>query len=179
MAEDFKCFNVAAQSGIADSSLAYTGACSRCAPGKPALHAGDYGKLLCDLHVLVYSRHAAGESFWILLNFTDQPRQFRPSDLRGAIILSTALDRWRLLMRSSLCARMKASSSKWMGEMPGVKSHAAVTTVRWSPRKASVLILVYAVNRYVRSSGAPGQCGAFRLKRFPAWMWRNTDIAVW
>jgi hypothetical protein len=81
---------------------------------------------LCDLHVLVYSRHAAGESFWILLNFTDQPRQFRHSDLRGAIILSTALDRWRLLMRSSLCARMKASSSKWMGEMPGVKEPAAV-----------------------------------------------------
>ena len=35
VAEDFKCFNVAAQSGITDSSLAYTDACSRCAPANP------------------------------------------------------------------------------------------------------------------------------------------------
>lgn len=93
VADDFKCFNVAAQSGIADSSLALYRRLLALRARKPALHAGDYGKLLCDQHVLVYSRHAAGESFWIVLNFTDQPRQFRHSDLRGAIILSTALDR--------------------------------------------------------------------------------------
>jgi alpha-glucosidase len=94
VADDFKCFNVAVQSGVADSSLALYRRLLALRADRAAVHAGGYGELLCDDHVLAYSRRAASEYLWIILNFTAEPRQFSHRELRGAIILTTALDRW-------------------------------------------------------------------------------------
>jgi hypothetical protein len=44
--------------------------------------------------------------------------------------------------------------------MPGVKEPRRCDDGAMVTTKASVLILVYAVNRYVRASGAPGEANA-------------------
>ncbi|HET7393125.1 MAG TPA: DUF3459 domain-containing protein, partial [Candidatus Binatia bacterium] len=60
---------------------------------KPALHSGAYGEISCDEHVLSYGRQSGPEGFLIVLNFTGESRTFAHADLRGRIILTTALDR--------------------------------------------------------------------------------------
>ena len=93
VASDFNRFNVAIQSHEADSALTLYRRLIALRTEKPALHSGSYGEVLCDDHVLAYSRESGRESFFIVLNFTRESRTFEHGDLHGRIILTTALDR--------------------------------------------------------------------------------------
>jgi alpha-glucosidase len=95
VASDFTCFNVAIQTHEADSALNLYRRLIALRTEKPALHSGPYGEVLCDDHVLAYSRQSGTERFLIVLNFTHEPRTFEHGDLRGRIVLTTALDRNR------------------------------------------------------------------------------------
>ena len=93
LASDFNCFNVAIESQEADSVLTLYRRLIALRAEKPALHSGPYGELLCDDHVLCYSRRSRSELYFIVLNFTQEPRTFVNGALRGRISLTTALDR--------------------------------------------------------------------------------------
>jgi alpha-glucosidase len=93
VASDFNRFNVAIESHEPDSILTLYRRLIALRAEKPALHSGPYGEVLCDDYVLCYSRQSGAESFFIALNFTEEPRTFEQPGLRGRITLSTALDR--------------------------------------------------------------------------------------
>jgi len=93
VASDFKRFNVATETHEADSILALYRRLIALRAENPALHSGAYGEVLCDDHVLSYSRQSGPERFSIVLNFTGEPRTFEHESLRGRISLTTALDR--------------------------------------------------------------------------------------
>jgi alpha-glucosidase len=93
VANDFQRFNVAAESHESDSVLSLYRRLIALRAEKPALHSGAYGKILCDDHVLAYTRPSGPEGFLIVLNFTGEPRTFEHAGLRGTISLTTGLDR--------------------------------------------------------------------------------------
>jgi alpha-glucosidase len=93
VASDCNRFNVAIESQEPDSVLALYRRLIALRAEKPALYSGPYGEVLCDDHVLCYSRQSGPERFLIVLNFTEEPRKFEHGALRGRISLSTALDR--------------------------------------------------------------------------------------
>ena len=93
VATDFNRFNVAIQSQEADSALTLYRRLIALRTEKSALHSGPYREILCDDHVLAYSRLSPTESFLIVLNFTRESRTLKHGDLHGRIILTTALDR--------------------------------------------------------------------------------------
>jgi alpha-glucosidase len=95
VASDFNRFNVSIESQQADSVLTLYRRLIALRTEKPAMHSGAYGEVLCDNHTLAYSRQSGPEHFWIVLNFTGEPRTFEHGDLHGRIILTTALDRDR------------------------------------------------------------------------------------
>jgi alpha-glucosidase len=90
---DFQRFNVATESHEAGSCLTLYRRLIALRTAKSALHSGAYGELLCDDHVLGYSRESRSERFWIVLNFTGEPRTFEHRNLRGSIALTTAVAR--------------------------------------------------------------------------------------
>lgn len=93
VASDFNRFNVAFESHEPDSVLTLYRRLIALRAEKTALHSGSYGEVLCEDHVLSYSRHSGSESFLIVLNFSKEPRTFEHVGLRGIISLTTALDR--------------------------------------------------------------------------------------
>jgi alpha-glucosidase len=93
VASDFDRFNVATQTHQADSSLTLYRRLIALRAQKPALHTGVYGEIMCDDHVLSYSRESGPEQFLVVLNFTGAPRTFEHRSLRGRISLTTAVDR--------------------------------------------------------------------------------------
>lgn len=93
VASDFAGFNVATETHQADSSLTLYRRLIALRAQKPALHGGVYGEIMCDDHVLSYSRESGLEQFLVVLNFTGEPRTFEHGSLRGRISLTTALDR--------------------------------------------------------------------------------------
>ena len=93
VASDFQRFNVAVESQESDSVLSLYRRLIALRAEQPALHSGAYGKVLCDDHVLAYSRRSRSENFLIVLNFTGEPRTFEHAGLRGRINLTTGIDR--------------------------------------------------------------------------------------
>jgi alpha-glucosidase len=93
VASDCNRFNVAIERQEPDSVLALYRRLITLRAEKRALHSGAYGEVLCDDHVLAYSRESGTEGFLIVLNFTGESRTFEQGGLRGRISLSTALAR--------------------------------------------------------------------------------------
>jgi alpha-glucosidase len=93
VASDFQRFNVAVESHESDSILSLYRRLIALRAEKPALYNGRYTEILCDDHVLAYSRESGRERFLIVLNFTAEPRTFAHAGLRGRISLTTGLDR--------------------------------------------------------------------------------------
>lgn len=113
VASDFARFNVATETHEADSSLTLHRRLIALRAQKPALHTGVYGEIMCDDHVLSYSRESGPEQFLVVLNFTGAPRTFEHRSLRGRISLTTAVDRTASWSPKSLsCALTRASLSK-------------------------------------------------------------------
>ena len=105
VASDFDRFNVATETHQADSSLTLYRRLITLRAQKPALHRGIYGEIMCDDHVLSYSRESGPQHFLVALNFTGEPRTFEHGSLRGRISLTTALDRNSELVAKKLLLR--------------------------------------------------------------------------
>lgn len=104
LANDYQSTNVAVQQDQANSMLSFTQALIALRRTSPALYGGSYHALNTPNGLFAYVREADKERYLIVLNFTDEPKDWRiPADINTAeCVLSTAMDRFNTTVKDSI-----------------------------------------------------------------------------
>jgi alpha-glucosidase len=106
LADDFQTVNVTSRSADARSILQLYRRLIDVRRSEPALSLGRYTAVPADGNLLAYRRsHAHGREFLVILNFGAEPQLFAHKSARGALRISTHLDRSHDVYRGEIKLR--------------------------------------------------------------------------
>jgi alpha-glucosidase len=107
IAADYQTVNVAIERHEPTSMLSLYHRLIALRRATPALAVGSYTPLEADGDLLAYMRASANQRYFVVLNLGSQPQrlEFSRADIRGQIVLSTALDRTGEYVRAPVTLR--------------------------------------------------------------------------